>query len=77
MIFSFSESIGYLASFIVLVSFLMKNIKTLRLVNIAGCLLFVFYGILLSYSWPIIITNVSIVIINLFYLLKSNRKNIV
>jgi len=67
---SLTEWIGYLASLGILISFLMKDIRKLRLVNTAGCLLFAGYGFLLDISWPIVITNVSIVIINLFYLLK-------
>ena len=51
----------------VLLSFLMRDIKTLRLVNSVGCLLFVIYGVLLS-SIPIIITNVAILLINFYYL---------
>ena len=66
-----TEMIGYLASLAVLVSFLMKNLKTLRIVNCVGCGLFVTYGILLEYSVPIIVTNVAIIIINTVYLLRN------
>jgi uncharacterized protein with PQ loop repeat len=72
--FSFSnfvELTGYLASAVVLISFLQKNIKTLRIVNSIGCALFVLYGILLNYSVPLIITNVSIIVINGYYLAKK------
>ena len=68
---SFIEWIGYLGSLGILISFLMKDIRKLRLINTAGCLLFAAYGFLLDISWPIVITNSTIVIINLFYLLKS------
>jgi hypothetical protein len=69
----YTEYIGYLASGLVLLSFLMKEMTTLRLVNILGCLAFVAYGILLN-SWPIIITNVAISCVNTFYLIKSYRE---
>lgn len=62
-----TEWIGYLASLFVLLSFLMRNITTLRYVNSVGCLFFVAYGILLD-SWPVIITNVAIVFVNVYYL---------
>jgi len=65
-----TEWIGYVASLGILISFLMKDIRKLRLINTAGCLLFAVYGFLLDISWPIVITNVAIVIINLFYLMK-------
>ena len=68
---SLVEWIGYLGSLGILVSFLMKDIRKLRLINTIGCLLFAAYGFLLDISWPIVITNGTIVIINLFYLLKS------
>ena len=68
-----TEYIGYLASLLVLVSFLMKNMTYLRLVNTLGCLVFIAYGALLP-SVPIIITNAAIVLINSFYLLKIRKK---
>ncbi|MDP5101896.1 MAG: uroporphyrinogen decarboxylase [Nonlabens sp.] len=61
------DFIGYLASFILLLSFTRKNVRHLRIINTLGCILFVIYGAMLS-SWPVIITNVSIVLINLYYL---------
>lgn len=64
-----TDIVGYLASFGVLVSFLLKDIRKLRIVNTIGCMLFIAYGILLNISWPIVITNVSITLINLYYLL--------
>ncbi|OIQ37661.1 MAG: uroporphyrinogen decarboxylase [Crocinitomix sp. MedPE-SWsnd] len=62
------EWVGYLASAAVLISFLMKKMRTLRIVNTLGCALFAFYGVLLDFSWPIIITNVAIMCINFYYL---------
>jgi len=47
----------------------MKKIGTLRTVNIIGCSFFIAYGILID-SWPIIVTNVAIVFVNGFYLIK-------
>ncbi|MGB1314381.1 MAG: YgjV family protein [Chitinophagales bacterium] len=67
---NYIEFIGYLASGFVLLSFLMKDIVKLRFVNMIGCVLFVTYGFLLS-SIPIIITNFAIIIVNIYYLLKT------
>ena len=67
-----TELIGYLASLFVLLSFLMRNITTLRYVNSVGCLFFVAYGILLD-SWPVIITNVAIVLVNVYYLFINKK----
>ena len=57
----FSEWVGYAAMATVLISFLMKSVIKLRIVNSFGCLLFVIYGIMLEpISKPIIITNIAI-----------------
>jgi uncharacterized protein with PQ loop repeat len=72
--FTPTEIVGYLASLIVLLSFLMKDLKTLRMVNILGCLVFTTYGILLGFSIPIIVTNLTIVVINVVYLIKLKRE---
>jgi hypothetical protein len=69
------EWVGYAASVGVLVSFLMKDINMLRKVNSVGCALFVLYGVMLpiKIGLPIIITNVVILIINLYSLLKKAK----
>jgi len=68
-----TEYIGYIASGVVLISFLMKNMNTLRMVNCVGCLLFVTYGVLLE-SIPVVITNLAICGINVFYLIKAQKE---
>lgn len=72
--FSLTEIVGYAASLVVLLSFLMKDVKRLRMVNIVGCSLFVAYGVFLGFSIPIIVTNVAIAIINVVYLVKSTKE---
>lgn len=72
--FTPTEIIGYLASLGVLLSFLMKNIRTLRIVNTIACTIFIVYGVLLAYSIPIILTNGAIVMINLYYLFFKERR---
>jgi uncharacterized protein with PQ loop repeat len=66
-----TELVGYAASLFVLVSFLMKDIRTLRMVNSVGCALFVVYGIMLEYSIPIVLTNAAILVINGRALMKK------
>lgn len=66
-----TEWIGYLASLAVLISFTMKDLKNLRMINAVGCLLFVLYGFLmptLRIGLPIIITNLAILGINIYHL---------
>ncbi len=71
---SYIEWIGYLASFFLLLSFLMRNLTTLRYINSLGCLFFVAYGLLLD-SWPLIITNGAIVLINIYYLFIKPKES--
>ena len=70
---SVTEWVGYLASLVLMISFLMKNIHTLRIINSIGALLFILYGFLLITSWPIIITNTFILGVNVYYLAKHYR----
>lgn len=72
---SLTEWTGYLASLILMISFLMKNINTLRIINSVGALLFVIYGFMLATSWPVIITNTFILGINIYYLAKHYKGN--
>ena len=63
-----TEWVGYLAMTVLLVSFMMKNVINLRIINSVGCLFFVIYGLMIS-QYPIVITNLAIILINLYYLL--------
>ena len=65
---SITEWVGYLASVALIISFMMKNLNTLRVINSIGAILFVVYGIMLAISWPIIITNAFILMANIYYL---------
>lgn len=72
-----TEWMGYAASLGVLSSFFMKEMTTLRIVNIIGCSFFIIYGLMmpsLRIALPIIITNVAIVLVNTYYLLLTVRK---
>jgi uncharacterized protein with PQ loop repeat len=70
----YTDYIGYIASGVVLLSFLMRKMLFLRIVNTIGCIFFIVYGILLGQA-PIIITNAAIVLINIYYLSKSNKES--
>jgi len=70
---SYIEWIGYMAMAALLVSFMMKDVTKLRIINTVGCAFFVAYGVLLATSWPIIITNSAIICINLYYLLLKKN----
>jgi len=68
------DLLGYLAMVILLISFLMKNIKKLRIINSVGCFTFAIWGILIQ-EWPVVITNICILLINIYYLLKKPSVN--
>ncbi|HMR83989.1 MAG TPA: uroporphyrinogen decarboxylase [Niabella sp.] len=68
-----TEVIGYMATFILVLSFLPRNIKYIRSINFFACVLFVVYGILLGFKWPIILSNGAIALIQLYYLYFSRK----
>ena len=70
---TYIDYIGYAASLFVLLSFFMKKIATLRMINIVGCSFFIAYGLLID-SIPVIITNVAIVLVNSYYLMQYYRQ---
>lgn len=63
------EWLGYLASFIVLVSLLMSSIIKLRWINLIGSAIFSLYGFLIG-ALPVGFMNLGISIINIYYLIK-------
>ena len=64
------EIIGIIASIIVLISFLMKGEKRIRIVNIFGAICFVIYGILIN-AFSVWFLNGVLLIIHIIKLLKS------
>lgn len=70
MDFSPVELIGYLASALVVASLAMTSVVRLRIVSLIGSLVFVAYGLLLP-SIPIIITNASVALLNIWFLRKE------
>jgi hypothetical protein len=66
----YTDLLGYAAMAVLMISFLLKDMQKLRLVNSVACLLFVIYGFMLP-SYPIVISNAFIVCVNVYYLLKK------
>ena len=63
------QIVGYVAMGLVAISFLMRDIKALRFMNMIGAATFIWWGILLNQA-PIYLLNTFIVLVNLYYLLK-------
>lgn len=72
------EWIGYLAQSFILLSFLVSNLKVLRIVNIIGGIGWTSYGMYVGSS-SIIIGNILMILIHIFKLHQeiklSNRDN--
>ena len=64
--------VGYAASFFVVLSFILKKLKNIRIVNLIGCFLFVLYGIFNGYLWPVIIPNGFLCFIQVYHLIKKS-----
>lgn len=61
------ELVGYLASALVVASLAMTSVVRLRMISLVGSVVFVVYGALIG-AIPIIITNVAIAVLNLWFL---------
>lgn len=63
---------GYAASVFIVLSFVLKDLKKVRFINLIGCICFVLYGAFNEPTlWPIIIPNAFLCFIQVFYLLKN------
>ena len=62
---------GYFASIVVAISFLMKSITKLRVVNTLGAICFVIYSIAIK-AWPVALINFLIVCINIYHLTRRD-----
>ncbi|MGP1501667.1 uroporphyrinogen decarboxylase [Bergeyella cardium] len=70
-----AEYIGYTASIFIVLSFVFKNITTIRIINMIGCMCFVVYGF---YSgdkpfYPVIIPNAILSVVQIFFLIKESK----
>ena len=68
------EIVGYIGSLLVLVSFLMVSVVKLRIVNTIGSLIFMIYALIIK-SYPTAIMNFCLVLINLHFLYRLNKKD--
>ena len=65
------ELFGYFSSIVVAVSFLMKSIKKLRIINTLGAICFVIYSAAIK-AWPVALINFFIVCINIYHLTRED-----
>jgi hypothetical protein len=65
--------LGYLATLVTMVSFLISDMFRLRLCNTFGCILWISYGII-QLDAPIILVNCLIMLIHLWWFVKHITK---
>lgn len=63
------EFIGYFGSILVLVSMLMTSVVRLRLINLAGSVIFAVYAIIIR-SYPTAFMNLALAGINIYFLIR-------
>lgn len=67
------EGLGYAASVLVAVSLMMKSLVRLRVINLAGAVLFSLYGFLI-HAYPVAFLNGLIAVVDLGYLVQMWRQ---
>lgn len=77
-----AEYIGYLASVFIVGGFMLKNLRTIRFINMFGCICFVIYGIFLNdyrdvNQWllPVIIPNAILALVQVYYLTSKKEQS--
>ena len=66
--------IGYSASVFIVLSFILKDVRKIRIVNMIGCICFVIYGVLsVEKLWPVIIPNAIICIVQVYHLMNKSK----
>ncbi|MGC8867211.1 MAG: hypothetical protein ACP5IO_01570 [Elusimicrobiales bacterium] len=68
-----TEIIGYIGSFVIALSLLMKNVLKLRIVNLFGALLFVMYGFMIK-AHAVWLVNLFIAIVDMYYIHRLKKE---
>ncbi len=66
------EIVGYVGSGLVLISMLMKSVIRLRIINLAGSVIFSVYALLIQ-SYPTAVMNICLAAINIYYLIRLSK----
>ncbi len=64
------ELLGYAAMAFVGLSFVLKDVIKLRLINAIGCVLFVIYGFFIG-SIPVMVMNLFVALLNFYFVFKN------
>ncbi|MCU7694088.1 uroporphyrinogen decarboxylase [Haoranjiania flava] len=71
---NYAELTGYIAMTLLVISFIPKQVTSIRIINLVACIFFVIYGILLGVLWPVIISNGLVGLVQLYHLLRRTKK---
>ena len=66
------ELFGYLGTALVLLSMMMTSVVKLRIINMSGSVISAIYAAL-SNTWPVVLLNLGLIIINSFQLLRLKQ----
>jgi len=69
---NFYELLGYSASVLVALSLTMRSVVKLRVINLAGAMLFTAYGLVIG-ALPVAALNFFIALVNIYYLHQMFR----
>jgi len=69
---SIVDFVGWASAALTLLSFTVNDIFKLRLINLMGCFTWIAFGVM-SKSNQVIVTNVTIALIHLYWFLKKNK----
>jgi len=67
------ETLGWIATAVVVGSFGIQNQKKLRIVNMTGSILWLGYGFLKQDN-PIIFVNISIIVMHTYWFIKNKKQ---
>lgn len=70
-----SEILGYIATVLVILSYLSKDLKKLRVISIIACAIFIVYAVMQD-LYPVLITNVSIIGVNIYRIIQESNKKL-
>ena len=65
------EIFGYIGTVLVVISMMMTSVTKLRIINMSGSVLSAIYAAICG-TWPVVVMNVSLFLINGFHLVKDN-----
>jgi len=69
----FWEAIGYIGTALVVISMMMTSVTKLRVLNMCGSVFSSVYAVVCD-AWAIVLMNVCLITINVFHLIRENRR---